>query len=68
MIIEIALIIAAVIAGGIAVERHGSLSAALASAKKEAALIETTAAGIEGRLKVDIVADFAAIASRLRSL
>lgn len=63
MILEI-LIGALAITAGIAVFKHGSLSAALTSAKKEATNLEAIALKLEGEIKTEL----AAIIARLKSL
>lgn len=62
-VIEIAVGVA-VVATVVAIKKHGSLSAALTSAKKEAALIDTYAAKVEGEVKTALTA----IAARLKAL
>jgi hypothetical protein len=63
MIFE-AIAIASVVIAAIAVYKHGSVASALASAKKEAALIDTYAAKVEGDVKTGL----AAISARLKAL
>ena len=48
----------------LAVYKHGSVASALASAKKEAVLIDTYAAKVEGEVKTALTA----IAARLKAL
>jgi hypothetical protein len=60
----IVLVVALGITAGIAVYKHGSLSAAKASAAKEAVLLEASASKLEASVKADILA----IAARLKSL
>ena len=57
----IGLLVPAVVGGAVAVavlavKKHGSVSAALASAKKEAVLIEAEAVKLEGEAKAAILA------------
>ena len=63
MILEI-IVAAAVVVAVIAVVKHGSVSVALASAKKEAELIEAEAVKVEGEVKTALTA----IAARLKAL
>lgn len=62
-IVDIAVVVAATACAG-AVYKHGSLLAAVASAKKEAALIEAEAVKVEGEVKTALTA----IAARLKAL
>jgi hypothetical protein len=62
-VIEIAVGVA-VVATVVAIKKHGSLSAALTSAKKEASLIEAEAIKLEGEAKAALVA----IAARIKAL
>jgi hypothetical protein len=63
MILEL-IAASAVIASVIAIAKHGSVSAALASAKREAISIE----GLAVKVEADIKAELVAIAARLRAL
>lgn len=63
MILEI-IVIAAIVVAVIAVVKHGNVEAALASAKKEAELIEAEAVKVEGEVKTALTA----IAARLKAL
>ncbi len=58
---------AAVVAAAIAIKKHGSVSAALASAKAEVVLLEgkVNASAIEATLKADLAAAVAKIKSLL---
>jgi hypothetical protein len=60
MIIEL-IALGAVIASVIAIVKHGSVSAALVSAKAEAVLIENEAVKLEGEAKAAILAAVANI-------
>jgi len=63
MIIELVAGIA-IVAAVIAVKKHGSVKAALASAKKEAANIEAAVASAEVKVKAEVLA----IVARIKSL
>ena len=63
MILEL-IAAAALVVAVVAVVKHGSVSLALASAKKEAALIEAEAVKVEGEVKTALTA----IAARLKAL
>ena len=63
MIFE-AIAIASVVIAAIAVYKHGSVASALASAKKEATIIDTYVVKLEGEAKTAL----AAISARLKAL
>ena len=63
MILEI-IVVAAIGVAFAAVVKHGNVEAALASAKKEAELIEAEAVKVEGEVKTALTA----IAARLKAL
>lgn len=62
--IAIVLAVAAVVATVIAIRKHRSLNGAIASAKKEAANLETAVVTAEATVKADVLA----IVERLREL
>jgi hypothetical protein len=64
MILEIVLGVSAAAAIGIAFKKHGTLTAVLASAKKEASNLEAFAA----RIPADAKVEYAAIVARLKTL
>lgn len=64
MILELVLGGSAAVAVGIAFKKHGTLTAVLASAKKEAVNIENAVVSAEAKVKAEVLA----IAARIKSL